>query len=173
MLSDAGQKAVRARRASGRSIDEHQASRCEGANDPANPFPTPAKLLTIDEDFGGWSAASKKFFDPRQRHRHQDPAGDRQVVTTVHHRRSPAEPARRRRPAAGRGRLTLPLARSASGSALIWFSLLVLIPLIAVLVETAEGGWAGFWDTITNPQTAAAIRLTVDPGARSSRSSTS
>jgi sulfate transport system substrate-binding protein len=36
----------------------------KGANDPANPFPTPAKLLTIDTDFGGWTAASTKFFDP-------------------------------------------------------------------------------------------------------------
>jgi sulfate transport system substrate-binding protein len=35
----------------------------EGANDPANPYPTPAKLLTIDGDFGGWAAAAKKFFD--------------------------------------------------------------------------------------------------------------
>ena len=34
-----------------------------GANDPANPYPTPAKLLTIDDDFGGWDAAAKKFFD--------------------------------------------------------------------------------------------------------------
>jgi sulfate transport system substrate-binding protein len=35
----------------------------QGANDPANPFPTPAKLLTIDKDFGGWSAATTKYFD--------------------------------------------------------------------------------------------------------------
>jgi sulfate/thiosulfate transport system substrate-binding protein len=35
----------------------------EGANDPSNPFPTPTKLLTITDDFGGWSDASKKFFD--------------------------------------------------------------------------------------------------------------
>ena len=34
-----------------------------GANDPANPFPTPAKLLTIDKDFGGWAAAATKYFD--------------------------------------------------------------------------------------------------------------
>ena len=34
----------------------------KGANDPANPFPTPTTLLTID-DFGGWSDAKKKFFD--------------------------------------------------------------------------------------------------------------
>jgi sulfate transport system substrate-binding protein len=35
----------------------------EGANDPRNPYPTPAKLLTIDADFGGWADAAKKFFD--------------------------------------------------------------------------------------------------------------
>jgi len=35
----------------------------EGANDPGNPFPEPAKLLTIDDDFGGWADANTKFFD--------------------------------------------------------------------------------------------------------------
>jgi sulfate/thiosulfate-binding protein len=35
-----------------------------GANDPSNPFPAPKTLLTIDKDFGGWSAAATKFFDP-------------------------------------------------------------------------------------------------------------
>jgi sulfate/thiosulfate transport system substrate-binding protein len=35
----------------------------KGANDPSDPFPTPAKLLTIDKDFGGWSEANDKFFD--------------------------------------------------------------------------------------------------------------
>ncbi len=44
---------------------------------------------------------------------------------------------------------------------MIWFSLLVLIPLCAVVVTAAEGGWGAFWTTITNDQTAAAIRLTV------------
>lgn len=35
----------------------------EGANDPADPFPTPAQLFTIDGDFGGWTEAATKFFD--------------------------------------------------------------------------------------------------------------
>jgi sulfate/thiosulfate transport system substrate-binding protein len=35
----------------------------EGANDPADPFPAPAKLLTVGEDFGGWPEAGDKFFD--------------------------------------------------------------------------------------------------------------
>ncbi|WP_322937699.1 sulfate ABC transporter substrate-binding protein [Nocardioides bizhenqiangii] len=34
----------------------------EGANDPADPFPAPAQLYTIDGDFGGWSEAAEKFF---------------------------------------------------------------------------------------------------------------
>jgi sulfate transport system permease protein len=47
------------------------------------------------------------------------------------------------------------------GIAMTWFSLLVLIPLCAVVVTASEAGWAGFWQTVTNEQTAAAIRLTV------------
>ncbi len=34
----------------------------EGANDPADPFPAPATLLTVDGDFGGWAEADEKFF---------------------------------------------------------------------------------------------------------------
>ena len=47
------------------------------------------------------------------------------------------------------------------GIAMLWFSLLVLIPLAAVVTTAAEGGWEAFWSSVTNPQTAAAIRLTV------------
>ena len=35
----------------------------EGANDPGNPFPEPPRLLTIEEDFGGWSETADRFFD--------------------------------------------------------------------------------------------------------------
>jgi sulfate transport system permease protein len=47
------------------------------------------------------------------------------------------------------------------GVSVLWFSLLVLIPLSAVLVKTSTGGWGGFWDVITNSQTEAALRLTI------------
>ncbi|PZF82243.1 sulfate ABC transporter permease subunit CysT [Jiangella anatolica] len=47
------------------------------------------------------------------------------------------------------------------GVAMLWFSLLVLIPLAAVVATAAAGGWDGFWQAVTNEQTAAAIRLTV------------
>ncbi len=35
----------------------------EGANDPADPFPAPTTLLTVDKDFGGWADANTKYFD--------------------------------------------------------------------------------------------------------------
>ncbi|WP_243838886.1 MULTISPECIES: sulfate ABC transporter permease subunit CysT [Aeromicrobium] len=47
------------------------------------------------------------------------------------------------------------------GIALTWFSLLVLIPLSLVVIQSIDGGWATFRETLTNPQTAAALRLTV------------
>ena len=47
------------------------------------------------------------------------------------------------------------------GITMIWFSLLVLIPLAAIIVTASEGGWQNFWHAITTEQTAHAIRLTV------------
>ncbi|TXL57442.1 sulfate ABC transporter substrate-binding protein [Aeromicrobium terrae] len=37
----------------------------KGANSESDPFPQPTTLLTIDDDFGGWSEANKKFFDEK------------------------------------------------------------------------------------------------------------
>ena len=47
------------------------------------------------------------------------------------------------------------------GIAVTWFSLLVLIPLTAIVVTASERGWSGYIDTITGAQTMAAVRLTV------------
>ena len=44
---------------------------------------------------------------------------------------------------------------------LTWFSLLVLIPLAAVVVAATADGWAGFVETLQNPQTRHALQLTV------------
>ncbi len=44
---------------------------------------------------------------------------------------------------------------------MLWFSLIVLIPLAAVVVTASAGGWAGFWQAVTNEQTIAAITLTI------------
>jgi sulfate transport system permease protein len=45
--------------------------------------------------------------------------------------------------------------------ALLWFSLLVLIPLAMVVAAAGSEGWTGFWHVISNSQTFAAVRLTV------------
>ena len=47
------------------------------------------------------------------------------------------------------------------GVTMTWFSLLVLIPLAAVIATATEGGVEAFWRAVTNEQTAHAIRLTV------------
>jgi sulfate transport system permease protein len=47
------------------------------------------------------------------------------------------------------------------GLASLWLSLLVLLPLGAVVWRSREDGWAELWDGITNPEAAAALRLTV------------
>ena len=49
----------------------------KGANDPANPFPEPKKLLTVDKDFGGWSKANDEFFGDGQ---DGDPLG---IITKI------------------------------------------------------------------------------------------
>ncbi|HZZ96936.1 MAG TPA: sulfate ABC transporter permease subunit CysT [Jatrophihabitantaceae bacterium] len=47
------------------------------------------------------------------------------------------------------------------GIAVIWLSLLVLIPLAAVVAKGFGGGWSGFWTAITRTQALDALWLTV------------
>lgn len=47
------------------------------------------------------------------------------------------------------------------GIAMTWFSLLVLVPLALIIVQAGKGGWGAYLDTLSNPQTAAALRLTI------------
>ncbi len=73
---------------------------------------------------------------------------------------TPGRAARKRRPARG----VTALNRStglALGVSLVWFSLLVLIPLAAVVVQATSGGWDGIQRVLQNPQTMAALKLTV------------
>ena len=44
---------------------------------------------------------------------------------------------------------------------MLWFSLLVLIPLSAVVVEASGGGWGTYRSALTNGQTLNALQLTV------------
>jgi len=73
---------------------------------------------------------------------------------------SPRNPLRGRRAVPGVRRLSRG-STLALGLSVTWFSLLVLIPLAAVVVQATTGGWSGFVDVLSNPQTLAALRLTV------------
>lgn len=43
-------------------IDAVEVGEVEGANDPADPFPTPDQLFTIDDTFNGWAEAADLYF---------------------------------------------------------------------------------------------------------------
>jgi sulfate transport system permease protein len=44
---------------------------------------------------------------------------------------------------------------------MLWFSLLVLIPLAAIVVTASDNGWATYKDTLTDTRTLDALKLTV------------
>ncbi|WP_155375227.1 sulfate ABC transporter permease subunit CysT [Catellatospora vulcania] len=73
---------------------------------------------------------------------------------------TPDRPAISRRPVRS-GRPLTRVSGLGLGVAMLWFSLLVLIPLAAVVVTASAGGWSSYWQAVTNEQTAAAIELTV------------
>ena len=70
-----------------------------------------------------------------------------------------SRPARKRRSASS-GSLTAWPAFGL-GVAMIWFSLLVLIPLSAIVVKASGGGLSTYIDVLSNEQTRSALQLTV------------
>ncbi|MFI5049499.1 MAG: sulfate ABC transporter permease subunit CysT [Gaiellales bacterium] len=49
----------------------------------------------------------------------------------------------------------------AAGTAILYLSLVVLIPLAALLWAVVGGGWSEFWDAVRAPDAVAALKLTV------------
>ena len=45
------------------------------------------------------------------------------------------------------------------GWTVTWLSLIVLLPLAALIGKTASGGWVYFWETVTDPQVVASYRV--------------
>ncbi len=73
-------------------------------------------------------------------------------------------PARRRRSASSPSASGATLTAASGlglGVAMIWFSLLVLIPLSAIVVKAAGGGWSTFEQVLSSQQTRSALELTV------------
>ncbi len=54
----------------------------------------------------------------------------------------------------------MPGFRTSVGWSVTWVSLLVLLPLAALVGKTASGGWEHFWETITDPEVVATYRVT-------------
>jgi len=70
-----------------------------------------------------------------------------------------------RGPAAGhRGTLRTLGSFVAPGTAIIYLSLLVLIPIAALSTKALSGGWSGFWGSVHNPESWAALKLTLLSG---------
>ncbi len=47
------------------------------------------------------------------------------------------------------------------GVAVMWLSIIVLLPLAALTVSSFEDGWSGFWDAVTAPSALDSLRITV------------
>jgi sulfate/thiosulfate transport system permease protein len=60
-----------------------------------------------------------------------------------------------------RRRSSLPGFRLTLGFSVFYLSALVLLPLGFLVVESASGGWHGFWGTITSPRAVASLRFTL------------
>src|SRR5687767_520988 len=69
---------------------------------------------------------------------------------------SPGDPSARRRPSPRPSGATLQV-----GVAVLWLSLIVLLPLAAIVWTSAEGGWGAFWSAVTSPSALASFRVTL------------
>ena len=63
----------------------------------------------------------------------------------------------------GRGRVRLPGLGVTAGTGVIvlYLSLIVLLPLAAVVSEAFSGGWSAFWDQVSSPLAVSTLKLTV------------
>ncbi|WP_290367617.1 sulfate ABC transporter permease subunit CysT [Rhodococcus spelaei] len=71
---------------------------------------------------------------------------------------APAPPSRRR---PGWTKVTGTVGPLGIGVAMLWLSVIVLLPLAALTVTSFEDGLSGFWDAVTSPAALASLRITV------------
>ncbi len=68
-------------------------------------------------------------------------------------------------PRASRGRSWLRVTGSVGpfgiGVAVLWLSVIVLLPLAALTVSSFEDGWSGFWDAVTAPAAVDSLKVTI------------
>jgi sulfate transport system permease protein len=73
---------------------------------------------------------------------------------------STATPPRRRPRSVASGRLT-PVSGLGLGVSVLWLSLIVLLPIAAIVVTSFQDGTASFWNSVSDPEALATLRLTV------------
>jgi sulfate transport system permease protein len=73
---------------------------------------------------------------------------------------SSATPPRRRPRTVASGRLT-PVSGLGLGVGVLWLSLIVLLPIAAIVVTSFQDGTSSFWDSVSTPEALATLRLTV------------
>ncbi|MCM3897959.1 sulfate ABC transporter permease subunit CysT [Gordonia sputi] len=61
----------------------------------------------------------------------------------------------------GRSRTFAGVSPAAIGTAWLWLSIIVLLPLAAITVQSFDNGWSGFWDAVTDENALDAIWITV------------
>jgi sulfate transport system permease protein len=74
---------------------------------------------------------------------------------------APPARSRRRGPRAQDGAPLTAASAVGLGLAVTWLSVLVLLPLAAIVVKATGAGWAGFWSALSQPESLAALRLTL------------
>src|ERR1700754_4964138 len=71
----------------------------------------------------------------------------------------------------GRGRWRRPVAPSSGrlttsaglglGVGVLWLSIIVLLPIAAIVITSFQDGWSLFWSSISNDEAVSALKLTV------------
>ncbi len=131
----------------------------------ASKFPEPSGLFTIDRP-RRLVEGERRALRPGGRLDREDRRGRRSVDREVS---TPVVTAGETLPHAGRedrrGAARAPsVARPgplALGVVTMWLSLIVLLPLAAVFVQSLDNGLDGFWAAVTNRQAVAALRFTL------------
>lgn len=85
----------------------------------------------------------------------RSPATDTARAESADHDVSP------RRPPRSRLRFTGSVGPLGIATAMLWLSVIVLLPLAALTVSSFGNGWSGFWGAVTDPVALASLRVTV------------
>ena len=114
------------------------------------------KLWTI-ADLGGWKKVDKELFDAQDRQRGDHLRQGDEIVTET----DTVAPSR----AVGAHRSWLRVTGSVGplgiATAVLWLSVIVLLPLAALAFHAFDNGWSGFWSAATAPAALDALRVTV------------